>query len=316
MPKAHHSASTHTALDRWIGGGLNVGSLGVRFPAASHPVSHWHKVVSPTATQPIVQPSHSPPHNARTMAVSAAVDSAGGQQVHISVMSAPEAIAASHKAATATNTLPDLQQAIATFKGLSICQQAAHSLFAKGNPQASLMIVVDCPDSSDERSGHLLSGSEGRLLDNMLAAIGRRADSTDIEAAYYAAAMVPWRPAGGRAPTLTEQRVGWIFLARHIQLVQPKVIWVLGEGAARPMLGRRENISRLRGSWGGLEPADLVAAAEGFPTASSTAQDGLDKLGMMGKILLRAGYHPRQLLEMPTQKALAWEDLQALEAVF
>ncbi|WP_419808145.1 uracil-DNA glycosylase family protein [Sphingomonas sp.] len=150
------------------------------------------------------------------------------------------------------------------------------SIAASGPLDATLMVLVDCPDRDDRDC--LLSGDAGRLFDRMLAAIGLTRE------AVHLAAVCAKRPLGGRMPG--EVQVELHRLARHhVGLLAPERLLLMGDGAARAILDRQ------------------VTAARGTPHAIDHGD---------GATRTVATFHPRLLLERPAQKADAWRDLQLL----
>lgn len=109
-------------------------------------------------------------------------------------------------------------------------EPAARRVAPIGAAGAPLMIVADVPEAGDVESGQLLSGEVGALVDRMLAAIGRR------RADAYVATVAPVRPANGRlddaAITLATATT-----QRHVQLVAPDRLWLMGRAASRAVLG-------------------------------------------------------------------------------
>ncbi len=99
-----------------------------------------------------------------------------------------------------------------------------------GDPASGLMVLADCPDLADADAGHLLGGDLAELFDNMLAALGR--DRSRI----YLASVSPGRPPSG-----TLSGAAFALLAplakRHVELVAPKQLWLLGSAASRAILG-------------------------------------------------------------------------------
>lgn len=153
------------------------------------------------------------------------------------------------------------------------------SIAASGPADASLMVLVDCPDRED--ADCLLSGKTGRLFDRMLHAIGLSRDRVHL------ASVCARRPAAGRMPREVEAALHRVTL-HHVGLVAPARLLLLGDGASRAVLGTE------------------VLRARGAPRPVS--HDGGDTRAV-------ATFHPRLLLERPAQKAEAWRDLQMLMGV-
>jgi DNA polymerase len=155
-----------------------------------------------------------------------------------------------------------------------------------GDPKSDIMIVTDVPDRDDADSGTLLSGAAGRLLDRMLAAIGRDRGSV------YIVPMCTIRPVAGRIAPEIEQRLGEL-IRHHVAIVAPKRLFVLGNAPSRALTGA--DVTRSRGS---LQLVNLEIAITG------------ETIGVEAV----ASFHPRLLLERPSEKARAWKDLQMLVA--
>jgi len=185
--------------------------------------------------------------------------------------------------AAACRTLDELRAAIAGFEGCALKRGARNLVFADGNPRARVMLVGEAPGRDEDLAGLPFVGRSGQLLDRMLAAIGlsRRADAP--EAAVYITNVLPWRPPQNRDPSGDEVAMMAPFLRRHIELVAPKALMVLGNSAARTVLETTEGITRLRGRWRDWR---------GIPVMPT--------------------FHPAALLREPTKKREVWSDLLRL----
>lgn len=161
------------------------------------------------------------------------------------------------------------------------------SLAAIGPADATVMVLVDCPDRDDGDAGALLSGASGRLLDKMLAAIGLTRDEVHL------AAVCAKRPTAGRIHSDVEERLAEI-AKHHIGLVAPKRLLLLGNAASRAILA-----TELQAARGRLHRFNHKTGQAG---AGETHND----TGVV------ASFHPRFLIEKPAAKAEAWKDLQML----
>jgi DNA polymerase len=195
-----------------------------------------------------------------------------------------EATASARTLAAAAQTLDELKAAITAFDGLSLKATATNLVFADGNPQASLMLIGEAPGAEEDRRGLPFVGAAGQLLDRMLAAIGH--DRTNA----YITNIVNWRPPGNRKPSPAEMTLCSPFIQRHIALMKPKVIVLLGDTAAKTLTQRTEGITRMRGKWFVWTDPDSGAAIPMLPT-----------------------FHPAFLLRSPSQKREAWADLLAVK---
>jgi DNA polymerase len=186
--------------------------------------------------------------------------------------------------AAACTTPAALRAAIAGFEGCALRDTATNLVFADGNPDARIMLVGEAPGAEEDRAGLPFVGASGQLLDRMLASIGL--DRTKV----LITNILPWRPPGNRTPSETEIAVCLPFVLRHIALVAPEVVLLLGATAVRAITGNTQGIRRLRGQW------------------QSLALPGLDR-----PIPCLPTYHPAYLLRTPLAKREAWSDLLELQ---
>lgn len=180
-------------------------------------------------------------------------------------------------------TLDELRDALANFEGCPLRYTAKNLVFADGNPQARIMLIGEAPGRDEDLQGLPFVGRAGQLLDRMLAAIGL--DRTSV----YIINTLPWRPPGNRTPTPAEHAVCMPFVERHVELMNPEILVLLGGVSAKQMLGTDTGIMRLRGKWASVKVGEREVPA--LPTL-----------------------HPAYLLRQPAQKQLAWRDLLSLKA--
>ncbi|MBF0128819.1 MAG: uracil-DNA glycosylase, partial [Alphaproteobacteria bacterium] len=145
--------------------------------------------------------------------------------------------------AASAPTVAELRRALENFDGCGLRATATTTVFADGNPEARVMVIGEAPGAEEDRQGLPFVGVSGHLLDRMLASIGLDRSNT------YIANVVPWRPPGNRKPTPAEVAVCAPFLERHIALVDPEVLLLLGSLAAATVLARGDGVMRLRGRW-------------------------------------------------------------------
>ncbi|MHA1152551.1 MAG: uracil-DNA glycosylase, partial [Alphaproteobacteria bacterium] len=197
--------------------------------------------------------------------------------------STEEALTTARELAQAAGTLDELKAALAGFEGCALKQTAMNLVFADGNPEAKVMILGEGPGAEEDRQGLPFVGASGQLLDRMLAAIGLDRSSA------YITNLLFWRPPGNRTPTGTEIAACLPFVERHIDLVDPQYLLLVGGISAKTLLGRSQGILKLRGHWAHYQHA-----------------------GMVRPIPALASLHPAYLLRQPGQKRLAWRDFLAL----
>lgn len=215
----------------------------------------------------VTKPAKPAPQSARRAAAPAAADAA----------------ASARSIAEACRTLDELRAALEAFDACALKRTATQLVFADGAEDARIMVVGEGPGAEEDRKGLPFVGPAGQLLDRMLGSIGLDRGLVRV------ANVVPWRPPGNRAPSDTEIALCLPFLHRHIALIEPKLLVLLGATAVKALIGGREGISRLRGKWQEIGIPDLEASIRVLPT-----------------------YHPAYLLRQPAAKRLAWADLLAL----
>ena len=187
--------------------------------------------------------------------------------------------------AQAAKTVADLKAAVESFDGCGLKRFASRTVFADGNPKARVMFIGEAPGADEDRQGLPFVGVSGKLLDRMLASIGlARADNA------YISNVVFWRPPGNRAPSDEEIAACMPFVQRHVELVDPAVLVLVGGLSAKTMLAKPVGITRLRGRWHEYETPGL---SRPVPTM--------------------AIFHPAYLLRSPEQKRFAWRDLIAIK---
>lgn len=172
------------------------------------------------------------------------------------------------------SSLEALREALLNFEGCLLKATAIQLVFSDGNPKAPLMLIGEAPGAEEDQQGLPFVGRSGQLLDKMLKSIG-----LDRTKDCYIANVVPWRPPGNRPPSQEEIAACLPFLKKHIALVKPKLLVLLGGVATKTILNTKEGIVKVRGR---------VSFYEGVPVIPT--------------------FHPSYLLRSPTQKATAWKD--------
>ena len=178
-----------------------------------------------------------------------------------------------HRAQSAS--LDQLRTLVAECRACGLCDGRKQAVLGVGSATGPWLFVGEGPGADEDEQGEPFVGQAGRLLDNMLAAIGcERGRDT------YIANVVKCRPPGNRNPTPEESSACAPFLDRQIELVAPRLIVALGRIAAMRLLATDASIASLRGK---------VHRHKGIPVVVT--------------------YHPAYLLRSLPEKAKAWEDL-------
>jgi uracil-DNA glycosylase family 4 len=169
----------------------------------------------------------------------------------------------------------ELKQAVPACTSCGLHKTRTQTVLGIGDEQADWFLVGEAPGAEEDRVGEPFVGQAGKLLDNMLAAIGlNRAENV------YICNVLKCRPPGNRNPEPEEVAKCTPFLLRQIELTRPKLIVAMGRFAAQTLLGTDASIASLRG-----------------------------RLHQYAGVPLIVTYHPAYLLRTLPDKAKSWEDL-------
>jgi DNA polymerase len=171
-----------------------------------------------------------------------------------------------------------LESLAASAAGCTLCrlsEKRSTVVFGEGHPKASVLFIGEGPGAEEDRTGRPFVGQAGRLLDQMIFAMGFERREV------YIANVVKCRPPGNRDPKDDEVAACAAFLDRQIELIQPTVIVALGKPASRRLTGTNKPMGALRGRW---------SSYRGIP--------------------LMPVFHPAYLLRQPKLKREAWQDLK------
>jgi DNA polymerase len=173
---------------------------------------------------------------------------------------------------------PDWESLKARVKGCTDCKLRAgctQTVFGVGDEQADWMLVGEAPGADEDRQGEPFVGQAGKLLDNMLSAIGLARGEN-----VYIANAIKCRPPGNRNPEPDEVAKCSPHLLKQIELVKPRLILAMGRFAAQALLGTDASIASLRG-----------------------------KVHQYAGVPLVVTYHPAYLLRSLEEKSKSWQDL-------
>jgi len=176
-------------------------------------------------------------------------------------------------------TIEELKYYIKNFKGCSLRNDATNAVFSDGNPNSKIMLIGEAPGHDEDIEGKPFVGRSGKLLDKMLDAI-----NLDREKVYIAN-IIPWRPPANRKPTEEEINICLPLIHKHIELINPKVLLLLGSTSTYALLKDKTPITKIRGKWFSININGKSIQA--MPT-----------------------FHPAFLLRQQKQKKYVWEDLQ------
>ena len=167
-----------------------------------------------------------------------------------------------------------LRDCVAACTRCELHRSRTQTVFGVGNRDASWLFIGEAPGAEEDRRGEPFVGRAGKLLDEMLRAIGQSRKTVFI------ANVLKCRPPNNRDPKPDEAAACRAYLDRQIELIRPDIIIAVGRIAAHNLLGSDTPVGRLRG-----------------------------KRHMLGNVPLVVTYHPAYLLRSPSQKRKVWDDL-------
>ena len=177
--------------------------------------------------------------------------------------------------------LRKLENELKNIKNCELKQNSTNLVFADGNPNAEIMIIGEAPGSNEDDECIPFVGRAGLLLDKMLQSIQLDRDKV------YITNVVNYRPPDNRNPTDKEIEKYIPYLKRHIEIIKPKILILLGSTALNSIIGKDSVISEARGKW--IEK----------------------KIGTL-KTNVIISFHPAFLIRQPAQKKMAWIDLRMI----
>ena len=180
---------------------------------------------------------------------------------------------------TKLQKLKKLKKSIQLIENCELKKNATNLVFGDGNISAKIMIIGEGPGAQEDAEGKPFVGRAGKLLDKMLESI--HLNRTKV----YISNVVNYRPPANRRPT-EEEIVRYLpYLKNHIEIMNPKILILLGSTALNAITGNATVISKARGKWIQKEIGTV-------------------------KPWIIASFHPAFLMRQPEQKKLAWIDLK------
>ena len=177
--------------------------------------------------------------------------------------------------------LKKLKNSIFNIKNCELKKSATNIVFADGNPKAKIMLIGEAPGSNEDQEGLPFVGRAGTLLDKMLNSINL--DRKKV----YISNIINYRPPDNRRPTDEEIKRYLPFITKHIEIINPKILVLLGSTAMNALIGNEVVISKMRGKW-------------------------IEKKFGNCKTSVIITFHPAFLMRQPAQKKMAWIDLKMI----
>ena len=174
-----------------------------------------------------------------------------------------------------------LKKKIQMIQNCELKRNAKNLVFGDGNINSKIMIIGEGPGANEDLEGKPFVGRAGKLLDKMLASI--KLDRKKV----YISNVVNFRPPENRKPSEEEIQRYLPYLIAHIEIINPKILLLLGSTALNALVGNEVVISKARGNWIEKEIGNI-------------------------KTWVIASFHPAFLMRQPDQKKLAWIDLKMI----
>lgn len=171
-----------------------------------------------------------------------------------------------------------LNQAILQCRQCDLTNSRHHVIFGEGNLHAGIFIIGEAPGRDEDLVGRPFVGKSGQLLDKILAVCG-----FTREEHVFISNIVKCRPPDNRVPTPHEAAVCMPWLLQQIELVDPKIMILLGSTALKYLAGQERKITQERGNW----------------------------IDWNGRLAMPV-YHPAALLRDPGLKRETWEDFKKI----
>ena len=179
------------------------------------------------------------------------------------------------------DSLERLKKSINNIKSCSLKNNATNMVFSDGNPKSRIMLIGEAPGANEDKEGLPFVGRAGALLDKMLAAIDLNREKV------YISNIINFRPPDNRRPTDEEIKRYLPFITKHIEIINPKILVLLGSTAMNALIGNEVVISKMRGKWIEKQFGDC-------------------------KTSVIITFHPAFLMRQPAQKKMAWKDLKMI----
>ena len=179
------------------------------------------------------------------------------------------------------NNLERLKKSISQVKNCTLKKNAKNLVFSDGNPKSKIMLIGEAPGANEDEEGLPFVGRAGALLDKMLSAIDLNRKKV------YISNIINFRPPDNRRPTEEEIKRYLPFITKHIEIINPKILVLLGSTAMNALIGNEVVISKMRGKWIEKQFGDC-------------------------KTSVIITFHPAFLMRQPAQKKMAWIDLKMI----
>ena len=179
--------------------------------------------------------------------------------------------------------LENLKKQLNSIENCKLRNNSKNIVLGEGNIDSPIMLIGEAPGEEEDKTGRPFVGAAGILLNKMLNAIGQDRNNT------YITNILFWRPPGNRKPTEEEINICLPFVHKHVELVNPNILVLVGAIAAKAFYKSDNGITQIRGNWKNIS------------------------VGNIKNLKSIAIFHPAFLLRQPARKREAWEDLKKIK---
>ena len=177
--------------------------------------------------------------------------------------------------------LNELRSEIENIENCQLKKNASKIVFSDGDYKSKVMIVGEGPGQKEDQEGRPFVGDAGVLLNKMLKSINIERKNV------YITNVVNYRPPNNRKPEPSEITKYSNFLRRHISIIDPKILILMGSTAMESLFSSNIKITKERGSW-----KDIIINNKTY--------------------LCMITFHPAYLLRQPENKKYSWTDLKEI----
>ena len=179
------------------------------------------------------------------------------------------------------NELTKLKEQINSIEDCSLKNNSQKIVLGDGNINSPIMLIGETPGIEEDKTGLTFIGEVGNLLKKMLLAINIKKEN------IYSTYAVNFRPPEDRKPSSVEIKRYSKFLQKHISIIKPKIIILMGSTAMESLTGLNSKISTERGKW-----KDVIVGNTNY------------------NIMIT--FNPSYLLRVPENKKHSWNDLKKI----
>ena len=177
--------------------------------------------------------------------------------------------------------LSELKRQINSIENCNLKNNSKNLIMGDGDINGKIMVIGETPGLAEEKSGLSFQGDIGILLNKMLLGINLKREK------IYTTYSVNFRPPEDRKPTTQEIKRYSIFLKKHISIIDPKIVVLMGSTAMEAITGLNNRISNERGDW-----KEIILNNKTFPIIIT--------------------FSPSYLIRFPENKKYSWEDLKKI----